>query len=284
MMKNDTILKAEAERNYERLRRAERKLVRKRGSVPAFGLWFGRLFILPHTIIGVCLMVYPFLVAGTILWGTDVNATVFDKFTFNDAEDGRVNKIAIRYKYDGKTFVDKESVGYLEYESFNVGDPVVVRFLPPPLKEYTHQFRRPGEAVKLPDLGSIAFFAFFAIFWNLICGVFVAILYVWPVVNWWLLRWGAVSQCLVTKKSSYSDSDGDKHLSVQYTFIPGRKLADFDSLSRGDRERQVSSKTSVNRELFEQVQEGDVLNVVHTRRWPSVNTVFEFSDVDLESA
>lgn len=250
--------------------------------------WFPRLFILPHVIIGIGLIIYPIVMLVSTICGTEVKGVVTDKHSHVDSEDGRIYNIEIDYKYNNEDFDEKLSVSKKEYKQFEVGNAVDVRFLPA-LRGMTQCVKPSGEGnYKTADLGTICFFIFFATFWNAIVSVFVMILYVAPLVNWWLFRFGAVCPGVVLHKSSNSDSDGTTY-HADYTYAPGKKAP--LSLERGSTiceggmagKNQVKTTGAVPSDIWQHLIEGQDICVLYSPRWPKVHCVYEFSDCELKT-
>lgn len=222
------------------------------------------------------------------IYGTEVKGVITDKHSHVDSEDGRVYNIEIDYKFNSEDCDEKLSVSKKEYKQYEVGQSVDVRFLPA-LRGMTQSVKPSSEAnYKAVDLGTIAFFIFFATFWNAIVGLFVMILYVVPLVNWWLLRYGEVCPGVVLHKSSSSDSDSTTYR-ADYTYVPGKKsplsLERGASLSDGGMvgKNQVKTSGTVSFEIWQRLTEGQDICVLYSERWPKVHYVYEFGDCQIKS-
>lgn len=223
--------------------------------------------------------------AATIC-GTEVKGVITDKHSHVDSEDGRVYNIEIDYKFNNEQFDEKLSVSKKEYKQYEVGEFVDVRFLPA-LRGMTQMVKPFGEGnYKTTDLGTIAFYLFFATFWNAIVSVFVLILYVLPVVNWWLLKFGEVCPGVVLNKSSTSDSDSTTY-KADYTYAPGKKsplsLERGSSISGMGGRNQVTTSGTVSHEIWQRLIEGQDICVLYSPRWPKVHCVYEFGDSEIKS-
>lgn len=269
--------------NTSKLRRTPRSLKRTSDGVGISGgmSWFVRIFMLPHTLIGIALLVFPFLYIGNIVIGTDVPASVIDKYTHVDDEDGRKFDVEVAYDWDGKKNYKKFSATRSEYESYKVGDPVAVRFLPA-FRDWTINFRAKGESVKLPDLGAILFYGFFAGFWNFVVGIFAFVFYVLPVINSRLLKTGCVSQGVVRSKEEIPGSESTTY-KITCEFTPDKTKTRKSSkvLDLKDFNQKLTSEASVPKTLFDRVNQGDLVNVIYFPNKPSINTVFEYSGYEM---
>lgn len=208
-------------------------------------------------------------------FGAEAHGFVIDKFTYKDDEDGRIYKIDVDYKWEHKTMSHKFPVDRESYNSFSDGDAIDVRFLPA-FREWTLEMKSAKDAeYEKPDIQAVLFIGFFTICWNGIVGIFVMVLYVWPLVEWWLLRFGKPTIGVVVNKSHHSDSDSSTH-TIEYAYDPNSK-----EVSPFNRKEQVNTSTGVTAEVYAKVQSGDRITVLHLKRWPHINTVFEFSGLEL---
>ncbi len=253
-----------------RLKKGDRRY-KKHSLVRVIGGWFPRLFILPHVIIGICLIVYPFLMLITNVYGTELKATVTDKVSYRDSEGDRAFKVAYKYTWNNKEQEEESGLNRREFKQYNVGDPINVRFfaLAP---DYTRTIRPVRGEYAQPDLATVAFYAFFALFWNGILSVFVLLLYIVPAVNWYLLRFGSVCEGVIVDKKTDRDDDGKRYF-VEYAFRPGRKA----QLTSSDQR----STTSTDAIMWDTYSVGDPVCVLYSRTWPKAHLVFEFSGNEL---
>lgn len=164
-----------AERNYHLLKRGRRKYRHRGGAFGMFsstlGGWFGRLFILPHMIVGLCLIIYPFLLGARSFYGVEVPATVADRIKYRDSEGARCYKVEVEYDYAGTQYSEDIGLNREQYSQYRKGDEVFVRFLPV-ARAATQEMRRQGNVYEGIPLSTVAFYLFFATFWNGIVGVF----------------------------------------------------------------------------------------------------------------
>ncbi|MEZ4537416.1 MAG: DUF3592 domain-containing protein [Cyanobacteriota/Melainabacteria group bacterium] len=94
------------------------------------GGWFRRLFILPHMIVGLCLIIYPFLLGARSFYGVEVPATVADRIKYRDSEGARCYKVEVEYDYAGTQYSEDIGLNREQYSQYRKGDEVFVRFLP----------------------------------------------------------------------------------------------------------------------------------------------------------
>jgi hypothetical protein len=266
----------EKKTDLRRFQNTPRRLKRVKGMPTSSspGLWFARLFILPHVIIGLCLLVYPFIYLSGIAFGTDAPASIIDKSSRLDEESGRILELEMAYDWAGEKNYKKFSVNRTQYEMHKVGDQVDMHFLPA-LRDMTLQWKEKGSGVSLPDIQTVLFFGFFAIFWNAVVSVFVLILYVAPVVEWYLLRFGSIGCGQVTGKETEMGSESTTY-KVMYNFEAGGK-SNSNHLHLNRYDSKIQSTTTVSKQVFDSTSEGESIIVAYSARHPKVNNVVDFS-------
>src|SRR5215472_10519475 len=99
------------------------------------GVWFVRLFTLPHTLIGIGLLLN---IPLTILWalaGTELPATILRGETSTSRKGGVSYTLHYRYAAGGQSFENSDGVGEGIYYKYMVGDrlkqptpPAAVRY------------------------------------------------------------------------------------------------------------------------------------------------------------
>jgi len=157
--------------------RPPRAIRRKDGALGGCGLVFGRLFIMPHTIAGICLLCMVPLTFAEMYFGAVHQGSIVAKWTTYSK---RTN-YHLRYTYDiaGRHRTAERSCSQKEY------DPINPARDPPPTIEI-HSIDILGlhfhEAL-LPDesrWGKVAVIAGMALFWNGVVSVFVFLFWIAP--------------------------------------------------------------------------------------------------------
>src|SRR5262249_4440560 len=155
--------------------RTPRRVCYRNGPLLAGGLWFLRLFILPHTITGVALIfVTIFAVVlhlGVLFAGTDIQGRVVGK-TEEFGEPDMEFRLEYEFRLGGDDYRSRVRVNESEYRAATVGDPISVRTLRW-LPEYAH-WPRIGSYFPAQEVGGLILFT---LFWNEILSVFVCRLY-----------------------------------------------------------------------------------------------------------
>lgn len=218
------------------------------------------------------------------IYGAEVKGVITDKHSHVDSEDGRVYNIEIEYKFNDENCDEKLSVSKKEYKQYEIGNIVDVRFLPA-FRSFTQAVKPAGEGdYKTLEPATVAFFIFMAVFWNSIVGVFILALYVVPVVNWWLLRYGAVCPGRIQAKSSQSGSDSTTY-TIDYVYAPGKRSpTTFEQgVQFSDGRTQTTSSTNVGYNVWLRQKEGQDICVLYSPRWPKIHCVYEFADCEIKA-
>ena len=242
--------------------------VRYRTRGAGCGLWFIRLFILPHTVAGVVLL-------GVALWSTGLYVGIW---LFGDEYPGAVVKKSERRGSKGKWFytVDYEymvagrlhtgqvSVNADEYRQVAEGDRFSVRALEsaPDSEPWP---RLPGQH----PLANVGGKWLMALFWNGLLSLFVWGVYVRPWRLRQLIRWGRPTTGIV-RTAEFFHRKGSKWHQLTYEYAAaaddGGELAVYT--------RKMSSPPA----LAAGAKSGDLVTVLYDPRKPRRSLIYKFSD------
>jgi len=158
------------------------------------GLWFIRLFIMPHVCAGVFMAGRLILTVLVAIFGTDIMAKVTEMHTSRGSKGGTTYHVAYTYNADGRDYSDTDSVGAGTYEAIRSpkeleGRAAIIRvrhFASGPL--HFHVLTQDGSAWK-----SAASLLGFVLFWNGVLSVFVYAVWVVPIRQRGLMRHGEVT-------------------------------------------------------------------------------------------
>jgi hypothetical protein len=223
------------------------------------GIWFGRIFILPHTIIGICAFGYLIFLLMWLLFGTDIPGVVTG--TESEAYSKGVHyRVKYTYELGPEIKRDSQAVSQRVYERFheqeNDKPRVTVHYFA--LGSYEHQRLREGGSL-WKEVGAIAAWAGF---WNTILTVFIYHLWVEPLRLRRLYKYGeATSGTLVSKREQQGRSTT---YYVTYTF----KVNETGEL------RQVESVAG-NVAMWKMIPAGSAVTVLYARDNPKRSTVYE---------
>jgi hypothetical protein len=251
---------------------APRSVRRRPGA--AVGLWAIRLFILPHTCVGVGLIAAMVFMPFWVLAGTDTTTTVTRVWTTRSK-----NTTSYRIEYtdpaDGRS-TREDTVTGQEYERLSrllktpgavdavEADPT----LPPAaalkvrslrIGPYTHRgVIEPGAS----GWGTVGVVWLIGLFWNGIVSIFFYLIYVAPMREKRLHRNGDATLGRITGKTTRRGQKGGTRYVLKYTFTPPRR--GISERSRRD-DGESSSEYVVERAQWDAAAEGDEVWVLH---WP----------------
>jgi hypothetical protein len=213
-----------------------RRLKAKRPQAMGCGLWFGRLFILPHMIIGavmiVCLILSPFWV----LLGKDTEAQVVRRWTTR-GDNSTGYHVEYVYRHGGDELRGESKVSRGFYDALKRLDDKNVEAEGPP---HTVRVRHLGvgrlryaDALEEGESGwkVVGFLLLITPFWNGITGVFVALFWVVPWRSKRVYRWGKAVRGTITGKHTGSGTPVRHKLEYEFGLPDGRKVRGRMSVS-----------------------------------------------------
>jgi len=245
-------------------RRPPRAIRRKSGAFGGCGLVFGRLFILPHMIIGLGLLFTVPLTIAEMFFGQVTQGQIIKKWTTS----GKKTNYHIKYEYDvnGVHRSGERSCSQSEYDA--IADPS--RTQPPPSIEirglniagrYFHEAMLPDES----RWGKIGFFMFFALFWNGVLSVFVYILWIAPWREKRLYRWGTPVPGRIYGKHTRSGKSTSYYL--DYEFIQPQL-------------GMLRKRQSVPSERYYKAHEGQLVTVLCYPHKTRTTVIYEYGDFE----
>jgi len=236
---------------------------------PGCGIWFLRLFILPHMCVGVFLITRLFLITLNALLGTDLEATVTAAYTKPASKGGTIYYIHYQYAAGDRVFTNSESVGEQTYDA--VSHPgeaegrtatVHVRVLQlGPLHD--HQLTG-GRSV----WGKVGEALVFALFWNGILSVFVTLAWVAPIRRYLLVRNGSATGGSIVSKRERSGKGA--------TYYAKFRFRNPENGVEIEREMTLPGKA-----VYDAVQPGWMVTVLYSPQNPRRAVVYEFSGYEV---
>jgi hypothetical protein len=183
------------------------------------GLWFGRLFLLPHTLAGAFILVMA--VATTVQYlrvltfGVECDGRVVRK---TETKGGKGTHYGVEYAYavGGVEHAGRVTVNRNEYAEVTGGDPVAVRAVES-APEYDPWPRLPGQWAPARALGYWAI----ALFWNGIMSLFLWGAYVRPWRDRRLVRVGQPAAGVVRAVVTRNTRPRSYRVTYEYT-VPDR--------------------------------------------------------------
>ena len=160
----------------------------RRNPGSAGGLWFVRIFILPHTLVGFGAIIYLLFLSLWALVGTDIPGVVTDTEITHSSKGNTYHTLKYQYQIGGQTKSGSGNVSATVYERFQVRDvprpPVTVRYFA----------LGPLEHAKLHESGrlwgEVGMLLLWAAFWNGILSVFLYEVWIKPIRRRLLYRHG----------------------------------------------------------------------------------------------
>ena len=232
------------------------------------GIWFFRLFILPHTLVGLFLIFKAVasvvLSLGVLVAGTDVDGRIVRKIETKGKKD-RVSYSAVYvYTVDQIEYEGTASLEADEYAAMREGQAITVKVYWPGV-EGGHW---PGFASYSP-LEEVGGICFFALFWNGIVSIFVYMLYVLPWRLRQLVRWGQPTEGIVRDVQQHMQK-GKKVIQVRYEYV-----VPPDGHSPGG---VISGKASASGPKAEALHQGSLVTVLYDPRRPKRSLPYALSD------
>ena len=228
-------------------------------------IWFGRIFLLPHTLIGIGAAGYLLFLLLWQLLGTDIPGTITDKKIQYSSKHGKHYQLTYEYKAGGGPQFGTQNVSPALYQSYHpreaTNPPVTV-----------HYFAiGPMKHTALRESGSlwsgIGFMALWTGFWNLVVFIFVYQFWIKPSQAKRLYRYGeAATGTVLDKRLSATRSSTRKP--TYYVSYEFREPSSGQTLQN---EIQVWNPAA-----WEQAEDGQIITVLYLRDNPRQNTAYEF--------
>jgi hypothetical protein len=179
------------------------------------GLWGLRLFLLPHTLAGIGVLLgavsTTLLYLAVLLLGTDVEGRIVRKVQESHKK-GLAYFVEYVYTVDDQEYRGRASVPADDYAAIHEGDGLSVRVW--------EAMPTAGVWPRVPGnwpISNMAGLWGFALFWNGILSVFLYDAYYRPWKQRRLLRWGQPAAAIVRQVKTWSTRTGQR-MKVQYEF------------------------------------------------------------------
>lgn len=231
------------------------------------GMWFIRLFLLPHTVVGVCAigvaLAFTGLYLGVWLFGDEYPAGVVKKEERRGSKGKRIYAVEYEYTVAGRPHTGEVTVGADEFRQIAEGDRFTVRALEA-VPEWRPWPRLPG-ATPLLELGGVWLFA---LFWNGVLSVFVYAVYVGPWRARRLVRWGVPAPGIV-RDTTVSTNKGARTYHLRYEYAAANDAGEPTVLT---------GKMSSSQSAAAGARAGDVVTVLYDPRKPGRSLIYQFAD------
>jgi hypothetical protein len=237
------------------------------GAKMGCGLWFIRLFILPHTLVGIGLLCaacwYTGMYAAVSLLGEICDGKIVKKET-RKHKSGQTHYAHYVFTSDGNEYAGEVSVNEAGFAQINEGDAITVHALSA-WPNQCHWPRVPGHSPLLTIGGVWAA----TLFWNGILSVFFWGAYLRPLRNRWLIRYGEPTQGIVREVKAYQ---GKGAASYRITY-------EYATPPRDGAESQLHTRkiTSTSKEAAN-ARAGELVTVLYYPQKPWRSLVYPYSE------
>jgi hypothetical protein len=237
----------------------------------AIGLWFLRLFILPHTLIGIGLLVN---VPWTLLWAvahSKLPATVIRGEVHTSSKGGTSYKLYYRYRVGEHWLDGSDGVSQAVYQHYQAPGASEQESRPATVRYFE---LGPFRKVHLVDAGApakeVLTFLFIACFWNGILSVFLYLAYWLPWRTRHLCRWGQAAAGTITE--CYTRSGKSTRYYINYQFpdpVTGQQCSHGMEVS--------------GRALWSKAARGAPVTVLYDPNRPKRSLAYEFAPYRVKS-
>ncbi len=236
------------------------------------GLWFLRLFILPHTLVGIGVIGLALASAILALFGTDTTATVTKAYTSTSSKGSVSYHLEYVYQAGGRDHTKSQSVSRATYDA--IRPPGELEGTPSSIRVRYLRLGSWSDQVLLENGGAwrrMGGLLFFALFWNGILSVFLYLAWVKPIRQRLLVKYGDVTAGTILS----SRKRQGKSISYYVTFR-------FRNPETGaDLEREVDIQGEAH---YQSAVEGRKVTVIYSPRNPKRALIYELSPYQVEGA
>jgi hypothetical protein len=223
------------------------------------------IFILPHTVIGICALGYAILMSLMPIVGVTTTGHVTAVREHYGSKSGQTYTAQYAYEYNGQQYTSFAKIDYDQYRTWQVGRPVQVTVMPPTPGIGAHLVESPGAVG-----GTIAFLWVWVCFWNSIMFAFWWTMLIRPLINRALVVNGTPCSGTVVEKRMIQGKSIT--YSIRYNFQPE---------SFGTRQADVITGAMTARGVdWETAHEGRPVTVLHNPRNPRWNIAYPFADYE----
>lgn len=231
---------------------------------PGFTIWFMRIFMLPHLLVGVYLLCQAVLIVLIVLFGTDLTGTV-TKATPRTTKSGAKYELEYRYTVKGHEYTDARTAGESSYtpapqSSGAEGALGTVQLRHLGIRDFHQSILLENHSAWRSIPGPLAI----CLFWNTIVSLFVAVVWVAPISRRLLVKYGEATAGTVVGRFTQSGKSTTYHVSLLFRHP---QTGEFISC-----EMQVPTK-----ELYDSAETGRKLTILFSPRKPKHAVAYELS-------
>ena len=251
---------------------APREFKRRPGAL--IGLWGLRLFILPHTLVGIGLLGAMLFMPLWQMLGTTSMTPATRVWTTSSNTKTTKTSYHVEYRDPVSGKLKETGIGRAEFDRLSKllpvknAEPVQKSSVVAPAARVTAKSLKVGQwhYTDVIDAGSsgwktVGFIWLFGLFWNAIVSVFAFMIYVQPWRDKRLRRDGDASPGRIIEKRTAKGNKGRTRYLLKYAFSPRGGM----SLRRRPSEEETTAEEDVSKDEWEAAAEGDEVWVLH---WP----------------
>jgi hypothetical protein len=233
-------------------------------------LWFVRIFIMPHMLVGIGAAGYILFLLTWRLFGSDIPATVIGTKVSHSSRHGNRYTLNYRFEANGHTRFDSDTVGWSVYQAYQnqapgqTNLPVTVHYLS--LGPLHHAALREGN---FSLWASIGFLTLWAGFWNGILSIFVYQIWVKPIRARWLYKYGEFTSGKLFNKRVRTGKSSSYFVSYRFN----------DPFSGQPYESEIQVWKAAD---WQQAVVGQPVTVLFAQNNPKRSTVYEFGGYRIE--
>jgi len=224
------------------------------------GLWFVRLFTLPHMLVGFFVAAYLVFLLLWWIFGTDVPGTVTRVEVHHSSKHGDSYTLGYRFEINGQTKTSSDGVSYDVYERYQpqkgTNLPVTVHYFSIGFKE--HSGLREGGSL----WNKIGMLCLWAGFWNAIMSFVFYQIWFKPLQARWLYKYGEATTGKVVRKRASTGKSTTYYVSFSF----------HDPYSGQPYESEI---TVWNAGYWQLISEGQAVTILYSRNKPKRSTVYE---------
>jgi hypothetical protein len=223
-----------------------------------------RLFILPHTLVGIGVILIFLSKVSLGLFGTKVEARLVEKTTSLGTKGRTSYQVRFSFAANHERSEGSSQVPRSAYDALPEQGRVPIIYLSV-APQYFSDYLAPNETF---PAGTWALLGF-ALFWNAVVGVFVYAIYIGPWLRKRLVIFGSEAEGKVTTKHIRSGSKGGLIYEIRYNYeVQGETF---------------SGKESTMKPLFDTSHEGDSISVTFDPKKPKRALAVAFSEWEVVS-
>lgn len=231
------------------------------------GIWFARIFMMPHTLIGIGAAGYLVFLLLWRLLGSDIPGTVVGSKISHSSKHGDSYVLNYQFQAGGQTKSSSDGVSlalYQRYQNRNeTNPPVTVHYFS--IGPLEHSALHTGSSL----WGEIGALTLWASFWNLIISIFLYQYWVKPLRARMLYRNGEATAGTLLRKRVQKGKTSTYYVSYKFNDPFSGKV--FES------EIQVWNPAE-----WHLAMEGQPVTVLYSRDNPKRSTVYEFGGYRVE--